>query len=235
MEKDPTSRMNRHQFLKIVAGGAIAAALPRTARAQSPGPTSQVPSLQDRGRVPDQGGRVSVGPGRPQAGRDVDPRRRPDHGLPEVARRPLPCRVAATGIRRRLDRLPPRPGDETPRHHRGRAGRLAVAAAGGTQAVRDRPGPDRHGGRVGGRLPDLDITWLAPTFRSRPSLLFVQNLPCLEQLSLTVFAHGRITKFELLQRVENDARHGQSREPFVVGGNNVPRRHSVLVWLNTAS
>ena len=42
MEKDRTNRLSRHQFLKIVAGGAIAAALPRVARAQPPGPTTHV-------------------------------------------------------------------------------------------------------------------------------------------------------------------------------------------------
>ncbi len=34
--------MNRHQFLKIAAGGAIVAAIPRVARAQPPGPTTYV-------------------------------------------------------------------------------------------------------------------------------------------------------------------------------------------------
>ena len=42
MEKGPANRMNRHQFLKIVAGGAIGAALPRIACAQPPGPTTHL-------------------------------------------------------------------------------------------------------------------------------------------------------------------------------------------------
>ncbi len=42
MEERAANRMNRHQFLKIVAGGVIGAALPRTACAQLPSPTSHV-------------------------------------------------------------------------------------------------------------------------------------------------------------------------------------------------
>jgi acetyl esterase/lipase len=40
MRKDSANRMSRQQFLKIAAGGAIGAALPSVARAQSPGPTT---------------------------------------------------------------------------------------------------------------------------------------------------------------------------------------------------
>ncbi len=42
MEKDPANRMNRNQFLKIVAGSALAVAFPRSARAQPPGPTTHL-------------------------------------------------------------------------------------------------------------------------------------------------------------------------------------------------
>jgi acetyl esterase/lipase len=42
MKKDPRNRISRQHFLKIVAGGAIGAALPRIARAQPPDPTSHV-------------------------------------------------------------------------------------------------------------------------------------------------------------------------------------------------
>jgi acetyl esterase/lipase len=42
MEKDLPNRMNRHQFLKIMAGGAVGAALSRAAFAQPPGPTTHV-------------------------------------------------------------------------------------------------------------------------------------------------------------------------------------------------
>jgi acetyl esterase/lipase len=42
MENDLASRMNRNEFLKIVAGAAIGAALPRTTFAQPPAPTTHV-------------------------------------------------------------------------------------------------------------------------------------------------------------------------------------------------
>ena len=42
MGEGPTNRISRHQFLKIVAGGAIGVTLPRIACAQSPGPTTHV-------------------------------------------------------------------------------------------------------------------------------------------------------------------------------------------------
>ncbi len=42
MAKEPLNRISRKQFLKIVAGGAIGAAMPCITRAQPPGPTSHV-------------------------------------------------------------------------------------------------------------------------------------------------------------------------------------------------
>ncbi len=42
MGEGSTSRISRHQFLKIVAGSAIGVTLPRIACAQSPGPTTHV-------------------------------------------------------------------------------------------------------------------------------------------------------------------------------------------------
>ena len=42
MGQHTTKHMNRHQFLRLMAGGAIGAALPRIARAQSPSPTTHV-------------------------------------------------------------------------------------------------------------------------------------------------------------------------------------------------
>lgn len=42
MEKDSLARLDRQQFLKLVAGGAIGAAFPRTAPAQPPGPITHV-------------------------------------------------------------------------------------------------------------------------------------------------------------------------------------------------
>ena len=42
MESDPANRLSRHQFLKLVGGGAISASLPRCARAELPSPTTYV-------------------------------------------------------------------------------------------------------------------------------------------------------------------------------------------------
>lgn len=42
MQEDPASCMRRRRFLKVVAGGAIGAALPCVARAQPPGPATHV-------------------------------------------------------------------------------------------------------------------------------------------------------------------------------------------------
>jgi acetyl esterase/lipase len=42
MEKDPENRINKRQFLKIVAGGAIGAALPCNAHAQPPVPKTHL-------------------------------------------------------------------------------------------------------------------------------------------------------------------------------------------------
>lgn len=42
MREGPVDRISRHQFLKVVAGGAVVATLPRIACAQSPGPTTHI-------------------------------------------------------------------------------------------------------------------------------------------------------------------------------------------------
>ena len=83
MREGPTNRISRHQFLKIVAGGAIGVTLPRIACAQSPGPTTRV--YKTVGKCQIKADVHQDGPRRPQTSRDVDSRWRPDHGLPEGA------------------------------------------------------------------------------------------------------------------------------------------------------